>query len=227
MHPSLMLCLSFLFQRRERAQAPPVGMASLNEATSTTTTEATPGGGDNEGGTSRAASATNSPEKDLDTSFTATHVHKKRRLAREFRVKAAEDHRIIAALRSHADVQSLWNEYYHGTNGQEALRVLEGKGYQWRSWKGGKQRWGEKRVFYDWIESKKNELGSFPLAVTALQKMLDEVPREKKKHSGPNWKGLARKIKAEKNSLGATEASLPAINFEGDGVTVAPEEVTC
>jgi hypothetical protein len=215
MHPPLMLCLLFLFQRREGAQAPPVGMASLNEATSTTTTEATPGGGDNEGGTSRAASATNSPEKDLDTSFTATHVHKKRRLAREFRVKAAEDHRMIAALRSDADVHSLWNEYYHGTNGQEALRVLEGKGYQWRSWKGGKQRWDEKKVFYDWIESKKNELGSFPLAVTALQKMLDEVPRGKKEAFRPQLERPGAQNQGGKEFLGCYRSQFAGHQLRG------------
>lgn len=114
------------------------------------------------------------------------------------------------------DFKMFNSEYFVGINGQPSLESLEAKGAQWRDYKGGRQRWCEKRKVASYLQQLKSQYGDSE-ALSMAQRDLDAVPK-KGKSSGPNWAAFIEKISPSKKR--AETAADITVTLRSDGSQV-------
>lgn len=116
------------------------------------------------------------------------------------------------------DVSAFNTEFFIGINGQPSLESLEAKGATWRDYKGGRQRFCEKKKVASYLKQLKNAYGEVE-ALSRAQRELDAVPK-KGNSKGPNWAAFIEIISPSTTRAKANTNKEVIVELRSDGSQV-------
>ena len=116
----------------------------------------------------------------------ATHKPKKFRVSTASRI----DPRFHYFLKEACTVEKVWEEYYHGINGQTSVKDLEALGKEWRNYKNGAKEYNKRRPIYLEIDDLMGDGTSEEDAVAKVDALHNEILTEKRVKSSRTIKAL-------------------------------------
>jgi hypothetical protein len=135
------------------------------------------------------------PHAAVATAFGQPGQAKKRRTSRA--ENAGPDQHVQSD--DHSNIAMVWTEYSCGLNGGPSLRSLELQGTKWRSYEGGRQKWYNASFLYRAIERRQVAGASEEGAITAVQGLLDQIPK-RGKSTKPNFAVLRKQLQLEETA---------------------------